>query len=56
MYNPPGEARQSKTVKYQVETSTKNKGTDYEFIEFYNGKADRLDLDQDQFTQGLKLL
>ena len=55
MYNPPGEARKSKKVKYQLETSTKNNGTDYEFIELYNEKADRLDLGQWQFTKGIKL-
>ena len=55
MYNPPGEAGKSKKVKYQVETSTKSNGTDYEFIELYNEKADRLDLGQWQFTQGIKL-
>ena len=55
MYNPPGEAKKSKKVKYQLETSTKNNGTDYEFIELYNEKADRLDLGQWQFTKGIKL-
>ena len=55
MYNPPGETRKPKKVKYQVDTSAKNNGIDYEFIELYNEKADRLDLGQWHFTRGIKL-
>ncbi len=55
MYNPPSEAKTSKEAKSSVETSTKSNDTDYEFIELYNEKADRLDLGQWQFTRGIKL-
>ena len=55
MYNPPSEVKTSKKAKSSVETSTKSNDTSYEFIEFYNEKADRLDLGQWQFTQGIKL-
>ena len=55
MYNPPSEVKTSKKARSSVETSTKTNATSYEFIEFYNEKADRLDLGQWQFTQGIKL-
>ena len=55
MYNPPSGVKTSKKAKSSVETSTKTNDTSYEFIEFYNEKADRLDLGQWQFTQGIKL-
>ena len=54
MYNPPSD-KTSKEVQSLVETSTKSNDTDYEFIELYNEKADRLDLGQWQFTRGIKL-